>query len=452
MYPESDIARATIPKLENELLAPIMVYGAGRNGSTALMKLLGSDSRVFFEKVPPYEVRYLTYLSKLAALWELSYPEGAETLVNHYSINSSSVGVPPWRAVGKGVELSIDPLDGIEMLRNHWLTMSRHIRAKHPEAQFYAEKVLEWVPSIVNRMIQGHSIFLFRDPRDVFISSNDFMTKMGFFSFHRSPGDDDLDHAVKLSEALICNYENYRGKSKDRHTLGIRYEDLITDGQALCQKLNNRLGLKLSADHLNKHEAQHITSSDLQSSLFRWKQRPLALPVRHCLEQLLSPLYREMDYEFEESDSSPTRDEYIEFSASRGSISDFKGMEGMTVESIDDSGATISLSDANAWFSPAFPPFRAEDIDEIWICVTGGQGEHCSLSWRGRSEDYTREKSLTKTFIPLDYYSIVRFSVSNKTSWSGNIDELRINLFNGRAKKPFPGKIRWIKLIRNYRS
>ena len=45
---------------------PIVVSAYGRNGSTALMALLGTDPRVRFDRVYPFEHRHLTYLTKFA--------------------------------------------------------------------------------------------------------------------------------------------------------------------------------------------------------------------------------------------------------------------------------------------------------------------------------------------------------------------------------------------------
>src|SRR5438045_1003360 len=49
-------------------LTPILVAGSGRSGTTMLMALLGTDPRVAFDRVYPFENRYLTYLAKFAVL------------------------------------------------------------------------------------------------------------------------------------------------------------------------------------------------------------------------------------------------------------------------------------------------------------------------------------------------------------------------------------------------
>ena len=49
-------------------LTPILVAGSGRSGTTMLMALLGTDPRVAFDRVYPFENRYLTYFAKFAFL------------------------------------------------------------------------------------------------------------------------------------------------------------------------------------------------------------------------------------------------------------------------------------------------------------------------------------------------------------------------------------------------
>ena len=49
-------------------LHPILIVRGGRSGSTLLMQLLGTSPRVAFDRVPPFEKRYLAYLVKWSQL------------------------------------------------------------------------------------------------------------------------------------------------------------------------------------------------------------------------------------------------------------------------------------------------------------------------------------------------------------------------------------------------
>src|SRR5262245_777249 len=77
-------------------LTSILVASSGRSGTTALMALLASDPRIAFDRIYPFENRYLTYYAKFAALAGrrgTGLAEDAERL-NDFDLNV--LGVPTW--------------------------------------------------------------------------------------------------------------------------------------------------------------------------------------------------------------------------------------------------------------------------------------------------------------------------------------------------------------------
>src|SRR5437773_2083190 len=62
--------RPNIPSLK-----PLLVLFSGRSGSTLLMQLLGTSQQIVFDRVYPFEVRYLTYLLRWAQMLEQEYEE-----------------------------------------------------------------------------------------------------------------------------------------------------------------------------------------------------------------------------------------------------------------------------------------------------------------------------------------------------------------------------------------
>src|SRR5262245_6681528 len=100
-------------------LTPILVAGSGRSGTTMLMELLGTDPRVAFDRVYPFENRYLSYFAKFALLsgrlGKGEEPEGTRSS----AFDTDVIGPPPWPTVPPpGV--SFMALPPAELLRGMW--------------------------------------------------------------------------------------------------------------------------------------------------------------------------------------------------------------------------------------------------------------------------------------------------------------------------------------------
>lgn len=89
-----------------------------------------------------------------------------------------------------------------ETLIRQWRLLTPGLKASAAGARHYAEKVPFWLPSLVRRCFAGFTVYLFRDPRDVFLSANKFMTRRNYLSFGRTAGDSDLNHARHLAPII----------------------------------------------------------------------------------------------------------------------------------------------------------------------------------------------------------------------------------------------------------
>src|SRR5262249_29688807 len=192
----------------NELcmtLAPQLVAGYGRSGTTALMSLLATDSRLAMGRTYPFEDRYLTYVSKLSILLERNLIQPQPPAEELYSFESCAWGgfpwMPPGPAKGESGETGL-PSAG-EWFRHFWAVVEEKTRSKHASAMFYAEKVPAWVSAFVRRYVPARTYYLFRDPRDMYLSANAFMRQRNYFSFGRGPKDSDLDHARSLAYEFL---------------------------------------------------------------------------------------------------------------------------------------------------------------------------------------------------------------------------------------------------------
>jgi len=236
------------------------------------MQLLTSSDEVAAERDYPYEARYLTYFMRWCSLpftgekrgdaWHGgSLMGGAEPTV---------VGGFPWN--DDGSQIIPQGGDGFpaQAFRALWEQFSQR-----SEARFYAEKTPLWV---VDRLAQSlddyRTIYLVRDPRDVWLSINAFDKKRGFYGFGRKEGEAIEDYRSRFIVEQRDRFAKLgaleRGSSAYRL---LRYEDLIADLVGETQKLSDWLVVRLSAEAVIAQRpamAHHITSSD--SSTERWRK------------------------------------------------------------------------------------------------------------------------------------------------------------------------------------
>ena len=133
--------------------------GGGRTGTTLLMQLLGTSPQIAFDRVYPFEVRYLTYLLRWAQMlgqeWE---PDGQWT--------PAECAAPPNQRVGPFPYKSTQLWNGQELWPNcfaaAWREFSGVAVARTREGGgtdnvplYYAEKIPYWVPTFSGR--QSHA-------------------------------------------------------------------------------------------------------------------------------------------------------------------------------------------------------------------------------------------------------------------------------------------------------
>jgi len=131
-------------------------------------------------------------------------------------------------------------------------------------------------------------INLFRDPRDVYLSSNAFMSKRSYYGFHRYHDDNNLDHARALGLELVNYFENFaEGGVTTRESFLLRYEDLVTHPEEFLAWLRN-IGLTPDLDAAFEHQlAEHKTSSTLAASVQRWQKEYIPPEVSSFFERHL---------------------------------------------------------------------------------------------------------------------------------------------------------------------
>ena len=152
------------------------------------MSLLGSDPRVAFDRAFPYENRYLTYFAKFVLLLQrpdlLQYCQPQQLFeLNYLGFGGYMPGpdyVPEFSPY-----VFLPRSDAGDWFAEMWWKFSQDVQREIPEAAFYAEKAPVWLAPMLRQFLDVVTIYNFRDPRDIFLSSNAFMKKSNTLGFAR---------------------------------------------------------------------------------------------------------------------------------------------------------------------------------------------------------------------------------------------------------------------------
>ena len=432
-----------------QMLTPILLSGGGRTGSTQLMALLGSDTRVAFDRTFPYESRYLTYFAKFASL--LQRPDLFQFLSPQQLFNPNYINfggpppgcqyVPPFPP-----DLYLGRGDFGSWLRELWRKFSGDIRQCSFQSTFYAEKAPDWLGPLVRLCMDCFTIYNIRDPRDIFISSNAFMKKINMVGFARSAGDTDRDHARRLGLAFLQTVENYLADRHRPDTLLVRYEDYALDQEKVINRISSMSGLQLKKNTDKSHFAHHATAKDIKSSINRWTREPIPQEVVSYLEGMLRDAMPAVGYELSQpqADSPARRISFAEGCTDCRRLD--HSPDGVLEQGTDCAVARVKGPDF--YVNLQVEPFPATAIKELWICVRGEIGNVMSLYWRGRHTQFSENSAIHVPYRPAPHWSVLVFPAATHPEWKGEITELRLDLFNS-VSKPHSGTgyIRWVQLV-----
>lgn len=396
------------------------------------MALLATDPRVAFERRYPFEDRYLAYLVKFCLLTGRPGPSPHVDSVQLTDYYDDRFGSVPWWAPGLA-ERALMPSSS-ECFQSLWQAFSASARATSDRLTHYAEKVTEWIPAVIRNDVPCRTINLVRDPRDVFLSARDFVRVRGAVGFGMGDGTSELDAARHTAHAWLSYAENARADRTRPDTIALRYEDMVQEPETSAARLSAFLGLQLvPAEAPAEYLDLHRTSVDVSTSVGRWLREPLSDVVRICLETQLGD--RMVDHGYRPSDGAqrpleiPSRPER----ALNGTV---QAIEGAMLISVGTEDFSMELQPTS---------LRATSMDEIWACVQGDTGDHCSIYWRG--EAFSEERSVHVKFRPGRHWQILRFPVGKHPRWRDVIDQLRIDLFNGNVAHAAGGRLRWIRYV-----
>jgi hypothetical protein len=415
------------------MLYPVLVAGYGRSGTTAIMNLLATDHEVIMGREYPFETRYLSYFAKLASILGGRMPDDRFTDKNLYLFEDSLIGPSSW--------IGHSPIKDINWLEMFWDSFSRRVRMTNPNATLYAEKAPAWLPAATRSVMACSTLYLFRDPRDVYLSSNAFMKKRNYLSFHRLPGDTDLDHARSLAVELLNYFENFQQDKSRSDCFFLRYEDMISHPDRLLDWLRTN-GLSPDPDRALEYQDNHSTSLNLTLSAERWRRETVPQGVIEFFERNLGTQMTEMGYFVERPDTG--RGLQIQPEILARQVNHIHGKVELQEDEI-----TVRLLGNDFGVILPIPSLRAEDVDEVWVAARGCVGDHFSVYWRDHDSSFSEERAVHVRYEPSQHWRIVRFRLSQNPMWQGAIHEIRLDLFNANGNENRGiGHVRWVRLIR----
>lgn len=271
-----------------EQLTAIMLPVCGRNGSTLCMQLLGTSGEIAFERQYPFEHRYLTYLWRVADVMLQEF-EPQERWNNGLMVHPERhdefvyVGAIPWG----GRKLLSHPRAAVRFndrcLRALWREFSEAVREQarltapgHAVPRFYAEKSTPRVLAAVRDFVTTKSIYLVRDPRDVWISVNRFDAKRGYFGFGRGQDESEQDYLLHFLDRQVNELRLLRSIRDDDANLVVKYEQLARDLAGEARRIGAWLGTELHPEKVEQQRdafQHHITSGGTaEASVSRWKR------------------------------------------------------------------------------------------------------------------------------------------------------------------------------------
>ncbi len=398
------------------------------------MKILATDPQVVFDREYPFEIRYLAYYAKLSSILKNRPPDSRFTSDHLYTFEESVFGPWPWHGHNGG--------QNVDWLRIFWDLYSRNARTADPRAEFYAEKAPVWLTPMVQPVLPCFVIHLFRDPRDVYLSSNAFMKQRKYYGFHRNREDTNLDHVRSQGLELVNYFENFVDDGNiNGESFLLRYEDLVSHPEEFHAWLQN-IGLTPDLDAAFKQVEGHQTSPTLAASIARWRREHIPTEVSNFLQRHLGREMMRLGYPIETVELCPS----IEFRTGEP-VPELSNPAHGKIET-NETAMTVYIEGNDFGILIPFQPIQAEDALEIWVSAAGNVGDHCSLYWRDADSDFSESRSIHVNFVPAPHWRVLRFRASQHHLWTGRIEQLRVDLFNGDSTDIRGiGHVRWVRLI-----
>lgn len=246
-----------------------------------------------------------------------------------------------------------------------------------------------------------------------------------------------MHQARHTAHGLLTFAENEAADRERGDRCLVRYEDWAAHPDAVVRQLNRFLALDLSAgDAVDRIFDLHATSADLGASAGRWRREPFSRGPRMLIERHLARQL--VDYGYEIAPDVRPAEAIVPGPEMRCSS------DGSVTSTA--TGALVQVWGEDFWVELPLEPTPADAIAELWICLRGTTGNHCSVYWPRADGAYDETHSIHVPFRPGSHWQIVRFRVDRHPLWQGVLSHLRLDLFNGTTT-PGTGEVRWVRIV-----
>lgn len=273
------------PPVRADSLVPLLISGGGRNGTTLIMQLLATSPQIVFERVYPFEQRYLTYFLRWAGLVRIGIgPTDRWDQVMMVARKDDWIGPIPWVDPEYLQEVPECDEFHLEMFDSIWQSFS--IRAdliatekegtEQGSTIYYAEKTPGWVrDELLSSGRPFKAIHPLRDPRDTYLSVLAFHKKRRGRGFGVEESASDEEYARRFAEGQRAALRRLLELEESDQDLIVRYEGLVGDLALQAKRLGTWLGVDLDADAVSERAgefADHMTSATPKDSVARWRR------------------------------------------------------------------------------------------------------------------------------------------------------------------------------------
>lgn len=421
------------------VLTPILVVGLGRSGTTLMMEHLARDPRVLFNRTFPFEVRVLSTLAKFCQ----TFPR-----VPLYGV---ALNMVLWQGgvkeesnycIAAGEQSSDLKFEDKQLLLTQWKEISKTSLENNAEAKFYAEKCWNWLPLFLHGSLPAHSIFIFRDPKDTFLSAHSFSKKAQCEMIDDNSRYDEGTEGLNFMYQALLYFETYQWLRNKSSVTCVRYEDLVNKTDETLGQLKEQFGFHCTSELDVGLYDSHKTSADAKSSIGRWKSEPIADADLFYLDCVAPDMLKQLDYE-------PGRSMDLDLGLTRRFTENDRASH-LTADAdfflSEESGLHLQVTGPQ----PALivKGFTRHDVREIWLSRTANPLSPLTLRWRENGQDFSTDRQVLGFEFKSEACSIARFAVHSHPLWKGDFCELEITGWMNDCDQP--GKItscRWIRLI-----
>jgi hypothetical protein len=299
-------------------LQPLLVTCLGRTGSTWLARLLSCHPEIVCYRPFAHEARVASYWAEVFA--SLSSAASVRQLLDPTDLHSEywwagrtlEAAVLPDESAKWAVEEHLQSL--ADFCRDRVESFYRQVAGADAGTRFFGEKYAPAasIDALCELYPGLRELVLVRDFRDMAASVLAFNTKRGYLAFGRECVRSDEEYIRRLAERDTADLLSHWEQRCNRAVL-VRYEDLVVKLDVTLQSIFEAIGLtsdqrtisRVIASASEKLPAMefHQTSTDMASSIGRWRNLPVSL--RQIVNRELGEVLNKFGYEDE--DVTPNR-------------------------------------------------------------------------------------------------------------------------------------------------